>query len=254
LSSFILELAKNVVENTSVLEVSNFGVGIKTALNSEFFTTVGRDMDILADLEGTTLHVNVKLFTTVKAESLSRLSFLKLEGKDSHSDEVGAMDTLVALSNHSLDTLEVRAFSGPVAGGSRAIFSTSKNDSVNSSFLVLVSGVKDGHLFSRGNVLGSWTNLVDHLVNETDVGESTTSHDLIVTTTGTVGVKVLIGNSAFSKIASSRRVLGNLSSRGDVIGGDRVTEVEQAVGRRDVADRSKIIASALEEGRVVDVG
>ena len=214
------------MENTSILEVSNLGVGIKTALDSEFLATVGGDMDILADLEGTTLHVNVELLTAVKAESLSRLSFLKLEGKDSHADEVGAMDTFVALSNHSLDTLEVRALSGPVAGGSGTVFFTSKDNSVNSSLLVLVSGVKDGHLFSGGNVLGGRTNLIDHLVNETDVGESTASHNLIVTTAGTVGVKVLFGNSAFSKIAGSGRVLGNLSSGGDVIGGDRVTEVE----------------------------
>jgi len=66
------------VENTSVLEVSNLGVGIKTALDSEFLTTVGCDMDILADLEVTTLQVDVELFTAVKAESLSRLSLLKL--------------------------------------------------------------------------------------------------------------------------------------------------------------------------------
>ena len=41
---------------------------------------------------------------------------LELEGEDSHADEVGAVDALVALGDDEADAEEAGALGGPVAG------------------------------------------------------------------------------------------------------------------------------------------
>jgi hypothetical protein len=101
---------------------------------------------------------------------------------------------------------------------------------------------------------GGGTSLGNHLVDKTHISESTTGHDLVVTSAGSVRVEVLVGNSTLSKEASSRGVLGDLTGGGDVIGGDGVTHVQEAVGIVNVSDGLEFGLGALEEGRVVDVG
>lgn len=100
---------------------------------------------------------------------------------------------------------------------------------------------------------GCGSNLRYHLVDETDIGKGTTSHNLIITSARTVGVEILGGNSTISQIAGSRGVFGNLSGRRDVIGSDRVTNVEQAVSVIDACNRGGTNFGRCKEGRVVDV-
>jgi hypothetical protein len=101
---------------------------------------------------------------------------------------------------------------------------------------------------------GGGTSLGNHLVDKAHISESTTGHDLVVTSAGSVRVEVLVGNSTLSKEASSRGVLGDLTGGGDVIGGDGVTHVQEAVSIVNVSDGLEFGLGALEEGRVVDVG
>jgi hypothetical protein len=252
--SFVLELAENVVENTSVLVVSNLGVGIETASYGELLATVGGDGYILADPEGTALKINVELLGTIQAETVSGLAFLKLERKNAHADEVTAVNTLVALGNDSLNTLEVGALGSPVTGGTGTVLFSSHDDGVDARLLVLVGCVEDGHFLAGGDVLGDGSSLLNHFVDNADVGEGSTSHDLVITTAGTIRVKVFLGDAAFSEVNGSGRVLSDLTGGGDVIGGDGVTKVEEAVGRGDVLDGVQGVGSVLEERRVVDIG
>jgi len=55
------------------------------------------------------------------------------------------------------------------------------------------------------------------------------------------------------KISASWRILGNVSSRGDVISGDGVTKVTQNISSFDVLNGTEFQFESLEEGRVVDV-
>ena len=91
------------------------------------------------------------------------------------------MDALIGLSDNDLNTLEVGALSSPIARGSRSILFTGKDDGVNTSRLVLMGSVENGHLFSGRDVHGGGTGLGNHLVDESHVSEGTSSHDLIVT-------------------------------------------------------------------------
>jgi len=52
------------VQDSTVLEVSDFRVSVDSALNDEGFATVGGDLNVLVDLEVSTLDVNVELFVT----------------------------------------------------------------------------------------------------------------------------------------------------------------------------------------------
>lgn len=55
------------------------------------------------------------------------------------------------------------------------------------------------------------------------------------------------------KISASWRILGNVSSRGDVISGDGVTKVTQNISSFDVLNGTEFQFEGLEEGRIVDV-
>jgi len=241
------------VQDTTVLEVGNFRVSVDSAHDGERFSTVGGNRDVLADRQVSTVDVDVELFRSSEAEGVSVLAFLELEGQDTHSKEVTSVDALVALSDHDLDSLKVGALGGPIARGSRSVLFTSEDDRVNSSIHVLVSSVKDGHLFSGRDVHGGGTSLLNHLVDQTHVSESTTGHHLIVTSTGSVRVEIFIRDSTLSKEASSRGVLSDLSSGGNVIGSDGVAHVQEAVSVVHISNRLELSFGALEEGRVVDV-
>jgi len=97
------------------------------------------------------------------------------------------------------------------------------------------------------------SNLRHHLVDESNVGESTTGHDLIVTSAGTVRVEVLGGNTTLSEVTGSGRVLGNLSGGRDVISSDRVTDVQEAMSVVNASNRGGASLSSCEERRVMDV-
>jgi len=170
-------------------------------------------VDVLVDLQVATLHVDIELLFASKAECISRLTVLKLERKNSHANEVGSVDSLVGLGDDSTDTLEVGTLGGPVSRGAGTVLFTSKQDSVNTILLVLSSSIEDGHLLTRGDMNCVGTDLFDHLVNESGIGEGTTGHNLIVTSAGAIRVEVLLSDAALSKVASSGRVLRDLTSR-----------------------------------------
>jgi len=103
-------------------------------------------------------------------------------------------------------------------------------------------------------VLGGGANFLDHLFDHAGVGKGSTGHNLIVTVTGTVGVKVFLRNAALSEVTGSGGVLSDLTSWGDMISGDGVTHVQEAVSTLEVFDGLKLILSGLEEWKVVDIG
>lgn len=143
------------------------------------------------------------------------------------------MDTLVGLGDDSVNTLEVGAFGGPITRRARSVLVASQDNQLLSSVLVLFGGIEDGHLFAGWHVHGSGSDLRHHLVDETDVGEGATSHNLIVASARTIRVEVLRSNISFSQVAGGWGIFCDLTSRGDVISRDRVTNIKQAVSTVD---------------------
>jgi len=242
------------VEDTAVLEVGDLGVGVESADDVEALAGVGGHSDLLADLEVSAVQVEGELLGAVEAVGVSALTSLELSREHSHTNKVASVNTLVALGNDSLDTLEVGSLGSPIARRARSVLLSSEDDGVDTFIHVSLGSVEDSQLLTTGNMLGGRTDLVDHLVDETDVSEGTASHNLVVTSAGTVRVEVLLLDSLLSEVAGSRGVLGDLTGGGDVIGGDGVSKVKEAVGTSDVLNGLEFSLGALEEGRVVDVG
>lgn len=113
--SGILDLAQDVVEDTSVLEVSDFWVSVESADHIESLARASLHLDILADLKVATLHVDVEGLFTGQTVSVSVLAILELKGKNTHTNEIGSVNALVRLSNDSLDSLEIGTLGGPVS-------------------------------------------------------------------------------------------------------------------------------------------
>merc|ERR1719272_266308 len=93
--SFVLELAEHVLEDTTVLEVSDLWVSIESAGNSEALSAFSCNIDVLADLEVTTLHVNRELLITSKTMHFSGLASLELHGENTHTNQVRSVDSFV---------------------------------------------------------------------------------------------------------------------------------------------------------------
>jgi hypothetical protein len=103
------------MEDTTILEVFNLWLSIKSANNGEFLSSAGGDSHVLSNFQVSTLQINVKGFSTIKSMSVSTLSCLKLHWQDSHSNQVGSVNSLVALSNDGLDSLQVWSLSSPIS-------------------------------------------------------------------------------------------------------------------------------------------
>jgi hypothetical protein len=206
------ELAEHVLKDAAVLIEGYFRVSVKSAGSRERFARAGCHGNVLVDTKVATLHVNVESLRTIESMSISALTSLELERQNAHANEVASVDTLIGLSDHSVNSLEVGALGSPIAGRARAVLVTGQDNELFASILVLLSGVEDSHLFAGGNMDGSGANLRYHLVDEADIGERATSHNLIITSAGTVRVEVLGGNIAICQETGGGRILCNLTS------------------------------------------
>lgn len=102
------------MQNATVLVVGDLWVGIKSTGHRDLLTTLGGYHNILANLKLTALSINREFLFASEAVRVCVLALFELKREDSHADQVASVDSLVALSNHSLDTLEVRTLCGPV--------------------------------------------------------------------------------------------------------------------------------------------
>jgi len=249
------EVAENVVQDTTVFEELKFDSSVDTEDDRDLLTITKSDSDLLTRLQ-VAREVEVEGFLTGEAVSGSRFASLELERNDTHTDEVGAVDTFEGFSNDDADALEHGTLCGPIAGRTRTVFLTSDDDEGSLGLSVLHGSIVDGHLFTRGVVDGDGTSLAftDDLVGEADVGEGTTDHDEIVTTARTVRVEVSRLNTVGLEELGGGRVLGDGTSGGDVIGGDGVSEVEDAGGVVDLGGGGGLHGHTLEVRGAVDVG
>ena len=111
---------------------------------------------------------------------------------------------------------------------------TSKDNSLLAILHVSLSSIPDCKLLSRGDMNSLRADLIIKLVNKSGVSEGTSCHDLEVSSSCAIGVEVFGLNTVGLEIACSWRVVRNLTSGRDVIGGNGVTEVQDAVSALNV--------------------
>src|SRR5699024_3940372 len=138
----------------------------------------------------------------------------------------------------------------------RTVFPSTENNQRDASFLVVHRRIVDEGLWSifLGEVQGVATGDVNKLVSQTDVSDSTANHDLVVTTTGTQGVVVNAVYAVGIQVLSSRGAWLNRGSRGDVVSGDRVAQLNENACALDVFNWSCLGIHAVEVWSLTVVG
>lgn len=182
-------------------------------------------MNMLVGLNIIQVHLNVHTFLTRYVVGVRVFSFFKCKGKNAHSNQVATMDSFEWLSDHCLNSLQVRALGCPIPAWPWSILLASENYQLLSFLLVFLSSIEDVHHLPSGHVDSLWTNLtLHHFVDYSDVGESSSCHDKVVASPWPIGVKVLLLDTLFLQEPRCRRVDGYVASRWNVVSSDWISE------------------------------
>lgn len=95
---------------------------------------------------------------------------------------------------------------------------------------------------------------VQELVNQADIGESASSHHLVITTSAAIGIEVLYINSTLKEILCSGAVPVDTSGWRYMICGYTVTKNKQAKGVIHSMWTWWVHGHVLEEGGLVNIG
>ena len=148
------------------------------------------------------------------------------------------------------------ALGRPVARRAGAVLLAGQHDQRDARGDVVLRGLEDaGDLAAGGEVAGDAAlGAGRELVAQADVGERAADHDLVVAAARAVGVEVTLLDAVLGEVATGRAVLLDRTGRADVVGRDRVTELEQHPRAGDVRDRRRLVGHAVEVRRTADVG
>ncbi|MNW63089.1 hypothetical protein D3C74_412580 [compost metagenome] len=112
------------------------------------------------------------------------MTFLELQWHNAHAHQVTAVNPLEAFGDNGFDAEQECTFCCPVTGASCTVLFTCDNDQVLSFILILHGSIVDGHFFVRWQVLRDTAlGARSNLVTDTNIGERTTHHYFMVTTT-----------------------------------------------------------------------
>jgi hypothetical protein len=104
------------VEDSSVLEICDLRLSIKSHLGGKLLATFSSNYHVLTHLQVSLVHFNAELLVASETDRVSSLSGQELHGQDAHPDQVRPVNSLVRLGNDCLYALEVGAFSCPISG------------------------------------------------------------------------------------------------------------------------------------------
>src|SRR5690606_35857386 len=192
---------------------------------------------------------NCEGFGTGQTQRISGLAFRELQWQNAHADQVRTVDTLERLGDDSLDAQQCGALGSPVTRGARTVFLAAQNDQRGAGSLVVLRSVVDVSLRSTflGEVAGEATlDAVQQLVLDADVREGTADHDFVVTTARAVGVEVLAIHTVLDQVAASRGFRLERTCRRDVVGGDRIAQLQQYASAVDVLNWLWLCGHAVE--------
>ncbi len=123
----------------------------------------------------------------IEPQALRAIAALELQWQHAHAHQVRAVNALVALGHHNLYAQQLRAFGGPVARRSGAVFLATNHDRGNARFLIGHCGVIDKHFFATGleqgepaffaAAIGLWG---QHQVFDSHIGKGAAHHHFMI--------------------------------------------------------------------------
>merc|ERR1719400_1028259 len=154
-------------------------IRVKPRGNVERFARVCVDGDILARHKGGR-QVDVELLLAGQAQALCSVSSFVLQGHYSHTHQVAAVNSLVALSNDSSHTKEEGTLSRPVSARPAPVVLAGEHNEVRPSLPVLLSGVEDVQDVVGRDVQRLGSGLPNQLVDQSDVSKGASSHYSVI--------------------------------------------------------------------------
>ena len=178
-----------------------------------------------------------------------------MEWDEAHSAEIAAVDAFEALGDNGFDAEESGAFGRPIAGGAGAVFLSGDDDEWGAVLLVAKSGIVDGEGFAGGleagnAAFGAW----GEEIFDTNIGESASGHDAIVSATGAVAIEVVGFDAIFGEEEARWAGFFDGASGGDVVGGHAIAEDTEGASVEDFVDVTWLHGEVGEEGGFLDVG
>ena len=165
------------------------------------------------------------------------------------------MDALVALGDHRAHALQGRALGGPVARRARAVLLARQHDGRRLARAVARRRVEDRHLLAFGEQQRlAALDAREQLVLEPHVGERAAHHDVVVAAPRAVLVEVRGLHAALLQPLAGRARGLDVAGGRDVVGGDAVAEQRQHACARDIDERRRVLAHAVEVRGALDVG
>src|SRR5690625_3998716 len=142
------------------------------------------------------------------------LSFSELQRKNSHADQVGAVNSFIRCGDHSLDTQQKGPFGCPVSGRTTTVLAPRKCNKWRLALFVLLGRFVDGHDLITREVGGipSFC-ILGQLVLQPDVGKSTPGHHAVITPSSSVGVEIPLLYTILDQILTGRTVNSDVTCR-----------------------------------------
>lgn len=103
------------MQNASSLLIGQFNFSIQPANSSKLFATRSSYFYFQIGFVDDAAGVNTERLLASQAQFICIFIRLELQRQDAHTDQVGPVDAFLALGDHGLDALKIRAFSCPVA-------------------------------------------------------------------------------------------------------------------------------------------
>lgn len=137
------------------------------------------------------------------------------------------MNPLIWLCNHCLNSQQIRSLSCPISTRSTTIILANQQNRWNLFSLIPFRAIEDCHFFATREMNGFRSRNFAELIDNSNVGEGSTSHYCVVATPRSVRVEVSWNQTAIGQVLSSRTGPSNRASWGNVIGCDWVAQVQE---------------------------
>src|SRR5918997_4650627 len=257
LAVLLEEFPEDGLEDTAVAQVLDLDRRVHPRLDPELlrlaFVARRPDGQLGAGRDASDARDVVRLVAG-EAQGLCALAFRVLEGEDAHPDQVRAVGALEALGDDRPNAEQEGALRGPVARGAGPVLLARDHQQRHALLCVLEGGLVDRRLLPVGEVDRVAAFLLHELVPEANVAEGAPHHHLVVAAPGAVGVEVARVHALAYEVLPGRHLRGDRARRRDVVGGDRVPDLDEHAGPLYVPQGLRFGREALEEGRLLDVG
>lgn len=163
------------------------------------------------------------------------------------------MYSLERFSNNSSYSQKIWSFCSPISWRPSSILFSSKDNKRMPFFDISKSCVTDIKDLSSGNICSLRSKLWSKFVNYSCVSKSSSSHNLVISSSSSICIKISLFDSSLHEISGCRWLLGYLSSRRNMVCSNRVTKTAKYISLLDILYFGQLEGCIFEEGWIMNV-